>query len=158
MRYLKVILLVVLFFISMVFFFQNQTVLSTEMTLKLDLFFVKSLESIPLPFYFLVLAAFLTGAILSILALVWDKMSLTAKYMKATWQIRSLEKELTVLKAKQEPQTKKTFGLFNKKEVPALEKKPTEEKCNTNEDEKSAPANNEKQRVTSATPEDFGGK
>ena len=38
MRYIKVLLLVLLIFFSLVFFFQNQTALSTAMTLKLNLF------------------------------------------------------------------------------------------------------------------------
>ena len=55
MRYIKVLLLVLLIFFSLVFFFQNQTALSTAMTLKLNLFFVPEMTSIPLPFYFIVI-------------------------------------------------------------------------------------------------------
>ena len=57
MRYIKVLLLVLLIFFSLVFFFQNQTALSTAMTLKLNLFFVPEMTSIPLPFYFIVIVA-----------------------------------------------------------------------------------------------------
>lgn len=94
MRYVKVLLLVLVFFLSMVFFFQNQEALSKEMTLKLHLFFTEPMVSIPLPFYFLVLAAFLLGAILTLCILVWDKFHLSARLMKATWRIRALEKDL----------------------------------------------------------------
>ena len=62
MRYIKVLLLVLLIFFSLVFFFQNQTALSTAMTLKLNLFFVPEMTSIPLPFYFIVIVAFFVGA------------------------------------------------------------------------------------------------
>ncbi len=101
MRYLKVILFVVFFFVSMIFFFQNQAVLSTDMTLNLNLFFTEPMQSIPLPFYFLVLAAFFTGALLAVLSLIWDKMNISARLMKATWRVRSLEKEVATLRANQ---------------------------------------------------------
>lgn len=94
MRYVKVLLLVLVFFLSMVFFFQNQEALSKEMTLKLHLFFNDPMVSIPLPFYFLVLAAFLLGALITICVLVWDKFHLSARLMKATWRVRALEKDL----------------------------------------------------------------
>ncbi len=101
MRYLKVIILVLFFFVSMIFFFQNQAVLSTDMTLNLNLFFTEPMQSIPLPFYFLVLAAFFVGALLAVLALIWDKMNISARLMKATWRVRSLEKEVATLRANQ---------------------------------------------------------
>ncbi len=101
MRYLKVIILVLFFFVSMIFFFQNQATLSTEMTLNLHLFFLDPMKSISLPFYFLVLAAFFVGAILAVMALIWDKMSISARLMKATWRVRSLEKEVASLRATQ---------------------------------------------------------
>lgn len=94
MRYVKVLLLVLVFFLTMVFFFQNQEALSKEMTLRLHLFFTDPMVSIPLPFYFLVLAAFLVGALLTICVLVWDKFHLSARLMKATWRVRALEKDL----------------------------------------------------------------
>ena len=72
MRYLKVLLLVLLIFFSLVFFFQNQTALSTAMTLKLNLFFVPEMTSIPLPFYFIVIVAFFVGALLAVALLLWD--------------------------------------------------------------------------------------
>ncbi len=111
MRYLKVLLLIVLFFLSMVFFFQNQAVLSTEMELHLNLFFIEPMKSIPLPFYFLVLAAFVTGAVLAVLALIWDKMHLSAKHMRASWRVKSLEKEVLVLKNAQEKAAEERLAL-----------------------------------------------
>ena len=102
MRYIKVLLLVLIFFVSMVFFFQNQQVLSQEMVFKLHFFFTKPLESISLPFYFLLLVAFVIGALVSFLLLIWDKMQLSARHMKANWRLRSLEKELEKLRAAHE--------------------------------------------------------
>ena len=98
MRYLKVLLLVLLIFFSLVFFFQNQTALSTAMTLKLNLFFVPEMTSIPLPFYFIVIVAFFVGALLAVALLLWDKMHLTARYMKSKWRVAALEREVAKLK------------------------------------------------------------
>ncbi len=114
MRYAKVLLIVLIFFISMVFFFQNQTVLSTEMVLNLNLFFIKPMASIPLPFYFLVLGAFLAGALAAMLALVWDKVQLSTKLMKATWRVRALEKEVQKLNDTLEKQSTTLSILDNK--------------------------------------------
>ncbi len=124
MRYIKVLLLVLVFFLCMVFFFQNQEVLSKEMVLKLHLFFTPPMASIPLPLYFLVLAAFLVGALLAILMLAWDKMHLSARLMKATWRVRALEKEAEQLKNALEPSAARGFKLFSRssKEAPSAEK------------------------------------
>ena len=58
MRYVKVLLLAILFFLALVFFFQNQNALSQNLVLTLNLFFLPPMTSIPLPFYFMVVAAF----------------------------------------------------------------------------------------------------
>lgn len=121
MRYVKVLLLVLVFFLTMVFFFQNQEALSKEMTLKLHLFFSDPMVSIPLPFYFLILAAFLLGALLTIAVLVWDKFHLSARLMKATWRVRALEKDLARTQA---PGTSGGFKLFSRPAKPAAEAAP----------------------------------
>lgn len=94
MRYVKVLLLVVLFFLVMMFFVQNQGVFSQAMGLKLDLLFIPPLESAPLPFYTLLLICFLLGALCTLLMLVWDRLTISAKLTMANMRIRSLEKEL----------------------------------------------------------------
>ena len=100
MRYIKVLLLAVVFFLALVFFFQNQGALSQSMVLTLNLFFIPAMSSIALPFYFLVIAAFACGALMTLGFLVWDKVSLTARLMKHKWQISSLERELEKTKKK----------------------------------------------------------
>ncbi len=100
MRYIKVLLLAVVFFLALVFFFQNQGPLSQSMVLTLNLFFIPAMSSISLPFYFLVIAAFACGALMTLGFLVWDKVSLTARLMKQKWQISSLERELDKTKKK----------------------------------------------------------
>lgn len=97
MRFLKVLILVVAIFLALVFLFQNQTALSQDMVLTLNLFFTAPMSSIPLPFYFLLIAAFALGALLSVCFLVWDKMHGTARFMKARWRISQLEREVAGL-------------------------------------------------------------
>ncbi len=105
MRYIKVLLLVLIFFLSMVFFVQNQGPLSQKLTLELDLLFFPLMKSIPLPLYFLLLASFMIGALVCFLILVWDKVNLTAKVVKNNWRIHALEKELEKIKAATEGNT-----------------------------------------------------
>ena len=92
MRYIKVLLLAVFFFLALVFFFQNQAALSQSVTLTLNLFFLPAMSSIALPFYFLIIAAFACGALLTLAFLVWDKVNSSARLMKQKWQINSLER------------------------------------------------------------------
>ncbi len=92
MRYIKVLLLAVFFFLALVFFFQNQAALSQSIVLTLNLFFLPAMSSIALPFYFLIIAAFACGALLTLAFLVWDKVNSSAKLVKQKWQINSLER------------------------------------------------------------------
>ena len=94
MRYIKVLLLVLIFFVSMIFLFQNQETLGKDMTLRLHLFFLSPLQPLSLPTYFILLAGFLLGALVATALLLWEKISLSAKLMKAQWHIRNLEKEV----------------------------------------------------------------
>lgn len=94
MRYLKVLLLVLLFFFVMLFFVQNQPAFSTSMPLKLDLMVNGWVfESKPLPFYTLLLVCFLLGALITLLMLVWDRMSLSTKLTFTSMRARGLEKD-----------------------------------------------------------------
>lgn len=116
MRYLKIFVLVLIFFLTMVFLFQNQNTLSQEIVLKLNLFAVPEMKSIPLPFYLLTLVSFALGALLTLLVLIWDKIGLTGKLMKANWKVRSLEKDVEKLHTKIESPEKASgmSGLFRK--------------------------------------------
>jgi len=100
MRYIKVLLLVLIFFISMLFLFQNQETLGRDMALRLDLFFLPPMRPVSLPTYFVLLAGFLLGALLTMACFLWDRLSLSAKLMKAQWKIRNLEKDVAGYEAK----------------------------------------------------------
>ena len=129
MRYIKVLLLVLLIFFSLVFFFQNQTALSTAMTLKLNLFFVPEMTSIPLPFYFIVIVAFFVGALLAVALLLWDKMHLTARYMKSKWRVSALEREVAKLKKSLDGETARGDFLrkVSQEKAQAIEAAPAKE-------------------------------
>lgn len=93
MRYLKVLLLVLLFFFVMLFFVQNQASFSQSMPLKLDLIFFGPMESQPLPFYTLLLACFLLGALSTLLMLLWDRVTLSTRLTFTSMRARGLEKD-----------------------------------------------------------------
>ena len=84
MRYIKVFLLAILFFLALVFFFQNQGALSQSMVLTLNLFFIPAMSSIALPFYFLVIAAFAFGL------MPFDVDLGSSAPMRPAWQGRAL--------------------------------------------------------------------
>ena len=94
MRYIKVLLLVILFFLVMMFFVQNQGAFSQAVPLKLDLLFVPPVKSAPMPFYTLLIICFVLGALCILAMLMWDRVSLSAKLTVANMRVRSLEKEL----------------------------------------------------------------
>lgn len=98
MRFVKVLALVLVFFISMMFFVQNNAVLSQTVTLKLDLFFDTAWSSIALPFYFMVLCAFLLGALITMFSFMVSRLRSANNLRKANKRIRVLEKELNSLR------------------------------------------------------------
>ncbi len=93
MRYVKTLVLVLIFFVAMIFLFQNQGPLSQKITFELNLLVMPSMKSIELPFYFVLLAGFLLGALLCMLLLLWDRARLSAQILRANWRVQALENE-----------------------------------------------------------------
>ena len=122
MRYIKVLLLILIFFASMLFLFQNQAVLAKDMELKLHLFFLPPMKPVLLPTYFVLLAGFLLGALFATALLLWDKITISARLMKAQWKVRNLEKEVAKYEARPSahvvatPAEAKKVSLFKKSE------------------------------------------
>ena len=102
MRYVKVFLIVMLFFFVMLFFVQNQTSLSQTMTLKLDLMVIPTFESMPVPFYSLLLVGFLLGGLCCLFMLIWDRLSISARLMVHSMRSKTLEKDLNKANTAQE--------------------------------------------------------
>lgn len=128
MRYIKVLLLAAIFFLALIFFFQNQNALSQKMALTLDLFFLPPMTSIALPFYFLVVSAFFIGALLAISFLAWEKFTTSAKLMKTKWRVGSLEREVEKLRKQIDAGPQQPRKFFQRKSQeqapPAQENKP----------------------------------
>lgn len=118
MRYIKVLVLAVFFFLALVFFFQNQTVLAQQLQLVLNLFFIPTFTSITLPFYFLIISAFLLGALMSVFLLMWDKFATTARLVKKRWQVSSLQNEVIHLN-RQLDRAKKELAELKTRALPA---------------------------------------
>ena len=94
MRYIKVFLLVLLFFVIMMLFVQNQASFSDPVTLKFDPMFAPVMESMPLPRYALLLMSFALGAVVVLAMLLWDRLSLSSRLGAARRRANSLQKQL----------------------------------------------------------------
>ncbi|WP_029895155.1 lipopolysaccharide assembly protein LapA domain-containing protein [Desulfohalovibrio reitneri] len=101
MRYIKVLLLALLFVVAMIFFIQNTPVLSQDIQLKLEVLQWKWV-SVPMPIYLFVLIAFLVGAVLSTLYFLVDKIRSGSELKAAQSKAKRLEGEVAELKKKQE--------------------------------------------------------
>lgn len=97
MRYLKAILLSLLFVVSMLFFVQNNGPLSTSLQLELNLIAVH-LYSLPLPLYVFVLAGFLLGSVFTLGFLIVDRVRLSLELKALRKQYSALEDETLALR------------------------------------------------------------
>ena len=122
MRYIKVFLFVLLFFLIMMLFVQNQASFSDPVTLKFDPLFAPAMESIPLPRYALLLICFALGAGLVLAMLVWDRLSLSSRLAVASRRGNALQKQLDKANAQIEKLTAEKAAL----EVAKAEAAPAE--------------------------------
>lgn len=100
MRYLKVLVLVMLIFVIMMFFVQNQTSFASTVILKIDMFFFPLMESMPLPLYAIMLMSFAVGALLVLAMLIWDRMTLSGRLISTRYKANGLEKQLVKAESK----------------------------------------------------------
>lgn len=98
MRYLKVIFLALFFVLSILFFSQNNEILSQALVLKLTIPYVADLRSIPLPLYLLVLGGFLFGAVLTLIYLAMEKIRAAKQLRECRTRMAGLEQELNSLR------------------------------------------------------------
>ena len=99
MRFIKVLLLLVLFIFGLLFFVQNSEALGTHLKLKLDLYYGFKWEGIEIPFYFVVLAAFGVGMLFATACLFIDRIRLGCALVGRKRAVRTLEKEVGRLRA-----------------------------------------------------------
>ncbi len=98
MRFIKVLFLLVLFVSSILFFSQNNDALLQELTLKLDIPYLMTLHSVPLPLGFIILASFVEGALLTMIYFAVDKIRSGSKLRECKPRMASLEQELNSLR------------------------------------------------------------
>jgi putative membrane protein len=97
MRYIKVLLLTLFFFVSMVFFIQNNQVIASLMVLRIDILGLE-LVSREMPFYLIVLASFVVGSIFSMMYFLFEKIRLSRELKAAKAKLAILEQEVTSLR------------------------------------------------------------
>lgn len=94
MRYIKVFLFVLLFFLVMMLFVQNQASFSDAVTLKFDPMFMPVISSMPIPRYALLLICFALGAVVVLAMLVWDRIALSGRLASVRHRAASLQRQL----------------------------------------------------------------
>ncbi len=95
MRYLKVLGLVVIFFLVMLFFLDNREAFTASYPLTLNLRFMPAFTTAtPVPCYYMLLACFLLGGLVTLGMLVWDRISLTARLSLSKMRANGFEKDL----------------------------------------------------------------
>lgn len=98
MRYVKVILLVLFFFLSMLFFIQNKDTVTQTYELVLSVPLLFNLRSIPLPFYLIVLSGFLVGALVCVFYFLTERFRLSGLVRELRQKNANLERELHQLR------------------------------------------------------------
>lgn len=98
MRYLKVLALIALFFFSMLFFIQNNGVLTQELALTLKVFGWEY-QSPAAPFYLLILLAFVIGAVMCTLYFFLERLRLTQMCRQLRKDVERLERETASLRS-----------------------------------------------------------
>ena len=78
----------------MLLFVQNQASFSDPVTLTFDPLVFPAMQSAPIPRYALLLICFTFGALLVLLMLLWDRLSLGSRSTCAFHRANSLEKKL----------------------------------------------------------------
>ena len=101
MRYLKVLILALIFVASMIFFIQNTPIFSETIQLQLEILGYRW-TSVAMPIYLVVLLSFLLGAVLAILYFFIEKVRLSGMLRSATAKVKKLEDEVASLRAAQE--------------------------------------------------------
>ena len=100
MRFLKALWLTVFFFFSLIFFIQNNDVLSQKMALKFDFYYFDYVwTNTAVPFFFVILVAFVAGALVTLGYLVMDRMRLKMDLSRCRRVVRKQEKELKKLRS-----------------------------------------------------------
>ena len=93
MRVIKVLFLLVFFFFCMLFFVQNTAILETPLLLKIDLF-GHHVESAAVPFYVVLLLAFVAGGLFCTLYFLAEKVRLASSVRSLQNKVNAMEKQM----------------------------------------------------------------
>jgi lipopolysaccharide assembly protein A len=96
-RYVKVLLLVLFFFVGMIFFVQNTEALSESIRLRLHLFGWRWV-SIAFPYYMLILIFFVLGALFTMAFFLAEKIRQNKEIRACKHRIGALQQELNSLR------------------------------------------------------------
>lgn len=118
MRFIKVLLLLVLFIFGLLFFVQNSDSLATGLQLKFDLYYGFKWEGQEVPFYFVVLASFGLGMLFATLLLLIDRIRIGCSLMAKKREVRGLEREIQRLQDQLAKETSATLKSRQVKELP----------------------------------------
>ena len=99
MRVIKVLFLLAFFFVCMLFFVQNTAILETPLVLKLGAFGLHA-ETPGVPFYVVLLMAFVLGGLFATLYFLAEKVRLAAHARGLNNKIKALEKQVSAAAAK----------------------------------------------------------
>ena len=122
-RTIKVILIILVFFLGLLFFIQNNEVLSHKFTLTIDLYGtpLKWTSATEVPYYYPILIAFATGALLAAAYFFMDYTRFVYRYLDTARKLRRVtktsDKEITRLQAQVKALTDEAEK--NKKQLPA---------------------------------------
>jgi putative membrane protein len=97
MRFIKVLLLAVCFFVALVFFIQNTAALNQALQLQFELL-GNNLQSSSIPLYLLILGAFLIGSVFSTLYFFVDKLRTGSQLRRCKSRVSELETEVNTLR------------------------------------------------------------
>ncbi|MDL2266361.1 hypothetical protein LJC46_00025 [Desulfovibrio sp. OttesenSCG-928-G15] len=95
MRFIKVLLLLVLFIVGLMFFVQNSGALDAPLQLQFDMY-VNGLKwtTEGVPFYFVVLAAFGVGMLFATILLFFDRIRIGCELLRHKRDVRDLKTEV----------------------------------------------------------------
>lgn len=97
MRVIKVLFLLVFFFVCMLFFVQNTAILETPLLLKLGAFGYMA-QSPAVPFYVVLLISFVAGGLFCTLYFLAEKVRLATSVRSLQNKVNAMEKQLAAQK------------------------------------------------------------
>ena len=97
MRVIKVLFLLVFFFVCMLFFVQNTAILETPLLLKLGAFGYM-VQSPAVPFYVVLLISFVAGGLFCTLYFLAEKVRLSTSVRSLQNKVNAMEKQLAAQK------------------------------------------------------------